>query len=254
MDETDSQLVAETLRSDNRSFDRLVVRYYGLAYHWTKDFAEAQDVTQDTFFQAYEALGHLKDPEKFAAWLQSIASNFCRMWQRGRDNKTESIHTPWNEALMANWPHPDGHPEKVLEAKERQQILNDILGLLTDTFRLTVTLFYIDDLSYREISTFLGVPISTVKIRLNKARNKLKKEALKMVEDTFGRQKSEPKVEIKSVEGYLSIHKMGYGFLRPSESAPSSPNDIYVSKNHIEQASMNLGVFIVGQARPPNAE
>ena len=47
---------------------------------------------------------------------------------------------------MANWTHPDGHPEKVLEAKERQQILTDILGLLTDPLRLTVTLFYIDDL------------------------------------------------------------------------------------------------------------
>ncbi|HCR17869.1 MAG TPA: hypothetical protein DIU35_10335 [Candidatus Latescibacteria bacterium] len=114
MDETDSQLVAETLRGDNRSFDRLVIRYYGavysLAYHWMQDFTEAQDVTQNTLFQAYKTLGHLKDPEKFAAWLQSIASNFCRIWQGQQDR----IH-PHTYGRKPRW--PTGHIQMVIRKK-----------------------------------------------------------------------------------------------------------------------------------------
>jgi len=255
MDETEIHLVQQTLKGDKSSFDRLVGRYYGavygLAYHWTKDFMEAQDLTQDTFFQAYEELDCLKEPEKFAAWLRSIATNFCRMWRRSLDDKTESIDAPWNRKLLEELLHPGDQPEKILEVKERQKVLDEILCLLTDPVRLTVTLFYIDDLSYQEISAFLGVPISTVKIRLHKARNKLKKEALKMVEETFGHQKSDPKVEIKEVEGFLHVHEHGYGFLRPTEDAPSSPDDIYVSHSQIERFELSQGDCITGHARPP---
>jgi RNA polymerase sigma factor (sigma-70 family) len=126
------------------------------------------------FFRAYEELDHLKEPGKFAGWLRSIATNFCRMWKRGRDERTKSLDAPWHHALVEELPTAEDQPEEVLESRKRQVALEKILGLLSDKVRLTATLFYIDDLSYREISTFLDVPVSTVKIRLHKARNKLR--------------------------------------------------------------------------------
>ena len=175
------KLVQQSLADDSGSFDLLVKTYqaavYGLTYHWTQNFADAQDLTQEAFFQAYEKLDQLEDPDKFAGWLRRIATNLCRMWKRSRKH-TESIDAPANQDLRNSLTDPSQQPQEALEVKERQQAVADILSHLSDTVRLTVTLFYIDDLSYQEISTFLGVPVSTVKSRLHKARTQLKQEAI----------------------------------------------------------------------------
>jgi RNA polymerase sigma-70 factor (ECF subfamily) len=258
MRERDEQLVWQTLNGDRRGFDRLVKKYqgavYGLAYHWTKNFADAQDLTQEAFFQAYEKLDQLRDREKFAGWLRGIATNLCRMWQRDRPDRVESLDAPDNRRLLDELPHPADGPGEALEARERQKAVADILARLSDRVRLTATLFYIDDLSYQEISDFLGVPVTTVESRLHKAKQYLKKEAIQMVEDHLGSQKVEHKIELKEASGFLHVHEQGYGFLRPTTDAPLSPDDIYVSPRQMQRYHLKPGDFVQGKARPPKKE
>lgn len=258
MSEMDERLVRQTLNGDRSGFDRLVKKYqgavYGLAYHWTKNFADAQDLTQEAFFQAYEKLDQLRDPIKFAGWLRGIATNLCRMWQRGRPDRVESLDAPGNQKLLDELPHPVDQPGEALEARERQKAVADILARLSDRVRLTATLFYIDDLSYREISDFLGVPVTTVESRLHKAKQYLKKEAIQMVEDHLGKQKVDPRVELKEASGFLCVHEQGYGFLRPTADAPLSPDDLYISPRQMQVFHLKPGDFIQGKARPPKGD
>ena len=182
---TDKQLVQQALEGDPDSFGRLVERYQGMvggvAYHWTKNLSDAQDIMQETFVQAYEKLGQLRDQEKFAGWLQRIALNACRKWQRGLYEQILSIDAPANRRLRDELPYRGDLPGDDLDAREKDQVVKDILGRLSDKVRLTTTLFYIEDLSYQEITDFLGVPVSAIKSRLHKAKRQLKKEAVPMV-------------------------------------------------------------------------
>lgn len=197
--ETDNQLVKQVLNGDLDSFDRLVEKYqrkiFGVAYHWTRNLADAQDITQDTFIQAYEKLGQLRDPEKLASWLHKIAINACREWQRSLPEQILSIDAPENQRLRDDLPSSSNLPEENLEAKEKHQAIKEILNRLSDKVRLTTTLFYIDDLSYQEISNFLGVSIPTVKSRLYKARMQLRKETSQMENNTLGQQNKKLKIE-----------------------------------------------------------
>ena len=189
----DKQLVQETLDGDPDSFDRLVEKYQGMvcgfAYNWTRNLADAQDITQETFLRAYEKLGQLRDPDKFPGWLHRIAINACRKWQRSVSEETRSIDALENQRLCNELSYGGDIPEERLEAEKKRQAIENILNRLSDKVRLATTLFYIDDLSYREISNFLGVSIPTVKSRLHKARKKLEKEAVPMIEDTLRPQK-----------------------------------------------------------------
>ena len=88
MQATDSELVQLTHAGDTASFGELVRRYqgliYGLAYHRIGNFADAQDIAQEAFVKAFRRLDQLDQPERFAAWLKTIAANECRMWLRAR--------------------------------------------------------------------------------------------------------------------------------------------------------------------------
>ena len=102
MNNEDRELVQQTLDGDPNGFNRLVTKYrssvYAIAYHWTKNFAESQDLTQESFLRAYEQLDKLRDASKFGGWLQQITTNLCRLWWRGQSNVPESLDAPDNSA------------------------------------------------------------------------------------------------------------------------------------------------------------
>lgn len=258
MDKTDQQLVRQTLGGDVDAFNKLALRYqgavYGLTFHWTRNFADAQDLTQETFFQAYEKLGQLREHRKFAGWLNRIATNLCHKWLRTQSKNTISIDAPNNQELRNKLAYSGAQPAEALEAQEQQTVIQKIFDLLSDKVRLTATLFYLEDLSYQEISHFLDVPISTIKSRLHKARTQLKKEAIQMVEETFGQHRDRPKIEIKKVSGYVHLQDEGFGYLRPAIDAPHSSDDIFIAQRYISLFDLKAGDFIHSHARPTKNE
>ena len=184
---TDEELVQEVLQGHRESFGELVRRYqgmvFGLAYHLLGHATDAQDAAQQSFIAAYQKLDRLIHPEKFAAWLQRITVNECRIWQRGRRDLIA-----WEE-LSPDLPSPAASPSEAAEREELRQRVRQAIGRLPEAQRLAVTLYYLDGLSYQEVARFLDVPVSAIKSRLHRARNQLKEELMDMVSEVLQEQK-----------------------------------------------------------------
>jgi len=193
---SDEELVKRALASDTEAFDMLVKRYqnavYGTAVHIVKNFADAQDIAQDVFLTAYQHLPSLKRHASFASWLRGITANLCKMWMR-RNRESVSLdemleedeHSPFLQSTAPS-------PVEEVEKKELRQSVMRAINALSEKNRLVVTLYYIDGLSYTEISNFLSVPVTTVEGRLHRARKQLKKEMIPMIKEVFASERVEP--------------------------------------------------------------
>jgi len=186
----DEILVKKAISGDKDAFGQLVQIYqgavYGLCYHIVGNFADAQDLAQEAFVQAYQDLHQLREPAKFANWLNRVTRNVCGMWLRRRNSKI----VPLDEVALEDFANPaTSTPLEEIEAEEMHQFVRRAIDALSEKNQLTVTLFYMDGLSYKKIGDFLGVPVSTVKSRLHESRKQLKEELIKMVEKTFEKHK-----------------------------------------------------------------
>ena len=185
---TDVTLVQRCLTGDAEAFSMLVKKYesavYGLCYHKVGNFADAQDLAQEAFVQAYIDLPQLRDTTKFSHWLYRVASNVCNTWLRKQRRKRQIQSVPLDDALEEYGDFIDEKapsPHDTVEYKELRASVAQAISALSEKNRLAVTLYYIDGLSYEEIANFLDVPQTTVKGRLNKARKQLKEEFIRMV-------------------------------------------------------------------------
>jgi len=186
----DEILVKRAMKGDKDAFGQLVQIYqgavYGLCYHIVGNFADAQDLAQEAFVQAYRDLHQLREPAKFANWLNQLTRNVCGMWLRRQKNKIVPLDEIASNNL-ADYATPT--PLEEIETEEMHQFVRRAIDVLSEKNKLTVTLFYMDGLSYQKIGDFLGVPVSTVKSRLHESRKQLKEELIKMVEKTFEKHK-----------------------------------------------------------------
>jgi len=191
MKTTDEDLVRATLNGDKTAFGTLVKKYqsavYGLTYSLVGNFSDAEDVTQEAFTRAYLDIHQLREHAKFAKWLRQVARNVCRMWMRRQKRNLISLEhcmeTGENGVLDIRDSHND--PAEIVERRERQRIVSEAISSLPEQDRAAITLFYMDGLTYLEISEFLGVSVSSIKSRLHRAKKRLKGELLNMVQETF---------------------------------------------------------------------
>jgi RNA polymerase sigma-70 factor (ECF subfamily) len=181
MDHQDSFWVERARRGDGHAFRLLIDKYQGQIESLiarSRGRADAADLLQETFLQAYASLGELRDPGRFGAWLYGIALNLIKMQHR-RDGRADT--TSW-EALQGGTAGPLIHrsaeesPEDIATTRALHAALKAAIDDLAPVNREAVVLHYIDGLSYREIATLLSVPLSTIKGRLHKARQQLRDE------------------------------------------------------------------------------
>ncbi len=181
---TDASLIRACLAGAIEAFGELVERYrdavYGLCYARVGDFERARDLAQDTFVSAYRALGQLRDPERFPAWLRSIADNACKAALRRRQSPEESLE---DKPLPAAGDVAD-------EVSVRLAVQAALRSLPEDN-RLVVSLFYVNGYTCGEIGKFLSVPASTVKGRLRAGRARLRRRLAPLVRELF-REKALP--------------------------------------------------------------
>lgn len=177
--------VSQALAGDAESFGELVRRYQGgvqgLAYHLTGNFADAQDVVQETFVTAYTRLDQLRDPERFGSWLRTIAHNECGARWRGRRDGLPLDDLP----PSAEPADTAGTVDVEMERRETWAHVRRVLARLPESSRLTLTLHYLSDWSYADIAEFLDVPITTVVGRMHRARLLLQERLEPMVRETF---------------------------------------------------------------------
>lgn len=198
---TDAQLVNTTLTGDQAAYKELVGRYqghvYGLAYSLVDSWAEAQDIAQETFIRAYMNLGQLREPPRFAAWLRRVAFSVAMNWLKAfRPGLFEQLD---GRVDLDSLEIPDFQPGPP-ELAQKRELADAVLAAvasLPPKYRVPLTMFHLDGLSYRKVADFLEIPLGTVKGLIHRARAKLKaalppaiaKEMTPMVQEVFDEHK-----------------------------------------------------------------
>lgn len=160
------------LRGDRAAFGQLMHRYagavYNLAYRMLGNAEDAEDASQEIFLRAYTRLASFDRARRFSTWLLSIGSNYCIDRLRRRRFAWMTL----DDAAYA-LPSPEPGPERSALSQERRQMVQQALQQLPEHYRLVTVLRYWQDLSYDEITQVTGLPESTIKTRLHRARHML---------------------------------------------------------------------------------
>ncbi|MDA8345595.1 MAG: sigma-70 family RNA polymerase sigma factor [Thermaerobacter sp.] len=171
---SDRELVSRAQREDASAFGVLAERYQlqllRLCTALTSDPEAAQELAQTTWARAFEAIGHLREGERFFGWLRQIAVNQLRDGFKRRRlpqvSFDEALHDGPDEALG---------PEGSLLRQERQAEISQALGMLSEHDRRMLALRYAQDCSYREIALEMGTTEGTVATWLYRAKERLRK-------------------------------------------------------------------------------
>lgn len=180
--EADRILIRNALQGNQKAYDELVKKYrgsvYNLIYRMIENRQEAEDILQETFIKAFNALHTFNEEFAFSTWLFKIATNNCIDTLRKRKLSTYSLDTPVKTKNgEVNREFADDHytPEQSAISSEGTSIILDAIEALPEKYRSVLNMRHKGDKSYEEISAILQVPIGTVKARIFRAREMLKK-------------------------------------------------------------------------------
>lgn len=135
-----------------------------------RDEWAADDLCQETFFRVQSSMDSLKDPAKISSWIFRIAYNLCQ--DHFRNLKAASRREAAERKRIQ--PHYELPLQKELEQREMSQCVQDQMSLLPESLRTVIVLFDIMDFTHQEIADILGITVQNVKVRLHRARKKLK--------------------------------------------------------------------------------
>ncbi len=176
-------LVVRTCSGDLEAFGQIVRRFQdmacGYAYSILGDFHLAEDVAQEAFLEAYRQIRNLRNPDAFPGWFRRIVFKYCDRMTRRKGVQTVNLH----EAVGMS--ADDVGPSEISEEYEMQEKVLEAIKALPEHQRTATTLFYINGYSQKEVAEFLEVPVTTVKGRLHRGRNKLKKGLMRMLEEVL---------------------------------------------------------------------
>ncbi len=181
MKNNDIELIRLTLDGDDTAFAKLVEKYRSAvqALVWRKigDFHIAEEITQDVFLKAYNELGSIKRPQSFASWLYVSASRRCLSWQRKKRLPMKSLEDTSNvqdeDSTYSQFVVDEN--QRVSEQAQRD-VVNKLLAKLPESERTVITLHFFSEMSSFEIGDFLGVSANTIRSRLRRALQRLRKE------------------------------------------------------------------------------
>jgi len=178
----DAEIIGRVLAGDTDAFETIVKKYekmiYSLAMSKTNNREDAQDISQECFLRAYKMLAGYRTDSAFSTWIYRICQNLIvDFYRKERKTKTVSLSAtdeygePQIKELQDFAPDPS---EELIRAEKIEKIRKAI-GALPEELREIITLRDLNNTSYARISEMLGLEIGTVKSRLNRARDKLKK-------------------------------------------------------------------------------
>ena len=171
----------QVLQGDQEAFGPLIKKYqkgvHALVWRKIGDFHTAQEITQDAFLKAYQKLGTLKNHNQFPGWLYVIAANLCADWFRKNPVPEQSLEiTDASEVAQVSYSRYMAERQAADADETRREVVKQLLQKLPESERTVMTLHYLGEMTINAISEFLGVSPNTVKSRLSRARNRLKKE------------------------------------------------------------------------------
>lgn len=191
-DADEQRLIERSKEGDRRAFDALVrmheKRVYNLAYRLSGNYDEAGDITVEAFLRVYQAIINFRGDANFSTWLYRIVTNVYldrRKRQKNRQTLSLEEYVELEESQVTRQiEDPSPGPEALVEAQQRQELLQKAIESLPEYQRAMIVLYHVDGLSYEEIAEVLSLPIGTVKSRLNRARLALR-EKLEPIREAF---------------------------------------------------------------------
>ena len=179
MRNNNTELIQRILAGDDAAFACLVKKYqkriHTLAWRKIGDFHIAEDITQETFLQVYQKLPTLKDPRRFPGWLYVIANRCCIAWLRKKRIQTHPMaEMDITMAEGSSYSRYIAAEQAENTAEAKQELVKNLLAKLKESDRTVITLYYFGEMTYSEISEFLGVSVNTVATRVHRARERLK--------------------------------------------------------------------------------
>ena len=170
-------LIGQILAGDQDAFARLVQAYqkpvYNLCLRMVSNPTDAEDLAQEAFVKAWRGLRFYKHEAAFSTWLYRLTSNVCIDFLR-RQKKTVSL-TVEEDAPDLEVPDAAPLPEEQVLNKEKQHAVAAAMAQLEEEYRLALTLRVVDDLTYEQIAEVLGIKLGTVKSRIARARERMRK-------------------------------------------------------------------------------
>ncbi|MCX6361846.1 MAG: sigma-70 family RNA polymerase sigma factor [Armatimonadetes bacterium] len=174
----DMLLIQRTREGDRSSFDRLIRRHerrvYNLAYRLCGNPDDAADVAADAFVRVYNSLASFRGDASFLTWIYRITTNIyldARKRKRARPQVSlDELVEMDDSAITRQYEDHAPLPTEVAELNERARALQGAVSRLPDYQRVMVVMYHVEGKSYEEIAAAAGLPIGTVKSRLNRAR------------------------------------------------------------------------------------
>ncbi len=165
-------------QGDLSAFDELVRMYekqvYNFAYRLAGNYDDANDIACEAFIKVFNAINTFRGDANFSTWLFRIVTN---LYLDERKRSKAHMNIPLDEyidldesTVTRQIEDSSPSPQEILESKERAEVLNSAIQQLPDYQRVMVLLFHTQGKSYEEIAEIIGLPIGTVKSRLNRAR------------------------------------------------------------------------------------
>lgn len=175
---TDKEIISLVLQGDQSLFAQLVERYrnyvFTLVLRFTDNREDAEEIAQDIFVKAYRSLADFRGVAKFSTWLYTIVRTSCISFLRKKKMKIVSMD---NDSGSGEWEDREsGLKADTIEQKSRHGMVNEAIRLLAPDDRQVITLFYQAEQSLEEIGRIMGLEPNTVKVKLHRARQRLKEK------------------------------------------------------------------------------
>ena len=178
----DLKIIESCLLGNTQMFSQLIDSYknmvYDLAYRMSNNSQEAEDISQEAFLRAYQSLARFNPSYKFSTWLYQITLNIIRDRFKKKELNHVSLDTPVETDDSEFYHQPadfTNNPEQIIDQQEKTQAIQKAILSLSLKYREVIVLRHLQDLSYIEIGNILKLPPGTVKVRLYRAREQLRK-------------------------------------------------------------------------------
>ena len=176
----DDDLILRCQKGEMDAFEKLMYKYSNyaasVAYNIIGDPHIAIDMSQEAFIKVHRNIAHLDNPKKFKGWLFSIVRSTCIDWLRKERLKTTSIDKLSDEGIEPTDKDVSHNIEVTSEIAELREKMLNIINGLPKIYQQIILLKHLRDMSYKEMSDLLDVPVATIESRLYRARLLLKEK------------------------------------------------------------------------------
>src|SRR5215831_6412004 len=173
---SDNEIISRVLRGEQALYAELVKRYQNFVFTIAGRYAtvreDAEEIAQDVFIKAYKNLADFRGEAKFSTWLYTITSTTCITFLRKKKLDVKSLDDERVQVIAENT--DSGFRANQVEQKSKVQMVNEAIKLLSPDDGKLITLFYKGEQSLEEIGQIMGIDPNTVKVKLHRARQRLK--------------------------------------------------------------------------------